>query len=108
MTAMQSMPSNPILHRGGGGRRPEVGEKQQHCLPQMRIALPFIAQITGAAVAGQECYIVAQGQDLILDGLDQVGVIAAAQIGAADGTFEQHITHEGKALGFVEKHHRSR
>ena len=74
----------------------------------MRIVFAFFAQTAGAAVAGEKCYIVAQWQNLLLDGADQMPMVAAAQIGAADGAFEQHIAHEGKALGFVEKHHRPR
>lgn len=52
---------------------------------------------------GREGDVVTQRQQLVLDGVDQVGVVALREIGAANAAGEQHIAHEGVARGGLEQ-----
>lgn len=47
--------------------------------------------------------VVTQRQQLGLDGVDQVGMVAAGKVRAADAACEQHVTHEGMARGGFEE-----
>ena len=54
-------------------------------------------------MAADEADIVAERQQLVLDRLDQGGVIAAGNVASADRALEQHVAHMGEALLRVEE-----
>ena len=56
-------------------------------------------------MAGRERDVIAQRQQLARDRVDQVGVVAAWEIRAADAACEQHVTHEGMACTGIEEDH---
>ena len=56
-------------------------------------------------MTGNEGNIVAQGPEFFGDGGNQGGMVAAREIGAADGALEQDIAHKGQLQVTVIKHH---
>lgn len=59
-------------------------------------------------MAGREGDVIAQRQQVLRDGADQVTVVAAREVGAADAPVEQHVAHEGVAGAIVEEHDMAR
>lgn len=53
-------------------------------------------------MARQETHVVPERKEVLADGADQGIVIPARQIGTADRTLEEHVTHDRKAPRFVE------
>lgn len=82
----------------------EVGRSGSAALQEGVVATLF-AEGAFRAVARGEGHVVAQWQQLGLDRVDQVGVVALREVGAADAAGKQHIAHEGMAGAFVEEHH---
>ncbi len=76
------------------------------CLPEPKgLWVRFVADGGHGAVAWNKGYVVIQGQQLVLDGLNQGVVIPLGEIGAADGAVEQYIAHDHQ-LGFrLIEHH---
>ena len=58
----------------------------------------FEADGRGGAVAGQHLCVVAQGKQLLHDGLDQLRIGAAGEIGTTDRPQEQRVTDEGELI----------
>ena len=54
-------------------------------------------------MAGHELDVFAQGPELTGNGLDQLGMISAWKVGAADRSLEQHVAHLGEASLAIEK-----
>lgn len=72
---------------------------------QKRIPPPFLTHCRLGAVAGEDAGFVGEAQDLLADALDQGGVVAAGQIGAADAPPEDDVAAEEQVFpGAVEEH----
>src|SRR5262249_40434967 len=72
------------------------------------IGLTLLADGAHGTVAADEDEVVAERDELRLDGLNEGGVIPIGEVGAPDGASEQHVANEGKALRSVNEHHRAR
>src|SRR5436190_22040603 len=83
-------------------------DKPRSTSRQKRIALAFLADGAHGAVAADEDEVVAERQELGLDGVDQGGVVAVGEVGAADGAAKQHVADEREALRGIDQHHRAR
>ena len=56
-------------------------------------------------VTGGEGHVITQRQQLGLDRVDQVSVVATWEVGAANAARKQHIAHKSVARGGLKKHH---
>src|SRR4051794_25028763 len=70
---------------------------------QKRIARALAADRAGRAVAADEGDVVAERQELFPDRAEQRLMAAARQVGATDRAAEQHVAHDGEAVGGVEE-----
>lgn len=52
--------------------------------------------------------ILAQGPELLCDGMDQGIEIPARKVGATDGALKQHVSHDRKPTGGMEKNNVAR
>ena len=59
-------------------------------------------------VARREGHIITQGQQPMMDGVDQGLVVTTREIGPANAAGKQHITHKGVARARVKKDHVAR
>ena len=66
-----------------------------------RVGAALLAQHAREAVAGNETRVVAQRPELAGDRVDQLLVIAAREICAADGALEEHVAGEQDVLDGV-------
>src|SRR5690606_3771065 len=76
---------------------PEAGLADRRVADE-RIVGPLGAEGGGRSVAGQELDVVTQREQLLANGVDQGGVVAAGEVGAADGAVKQHVADHGEAL----------
>src|SRR5919198_2376198 len=74
----------------------------------VRIRVPLVSECTGRAVTADEEDIVAERQQLRLDGAGQSRVIAVGEVRAADGAAKQNVADQCKALCPIEQHDRPR
>src|SRR4051794_3260706 len=65
---------------------------------QERICLALLADAAHRTVAAEEGDFVRKRHELHLDRRDEGGVIAADDVGATDGTAEQHVADDGEGL----------
>src|SRR5882724_6204724 len=79
-----------------------------HRSGEKRIGHPLLADARAGTVAADEADIVAERQQLVGDGFDQRGVIAAGKVAASDRAAEKHVADMCKAHFLVEKHHAAR
>src|SRR4051794_36271771 len=63
----------------------------------------FLAECAGGAVPADEADVVAERQELLLDGPDQQGVIAPGQVRPADRPAKEHVAHESEAVRRVDE-----
>src|SRR3990172_7804310 len=70
-----------------------------------RIRLALLAEGGGRAVARNEGHVAAQRPELRGDGTDQRVVVAARNIGAADGALEQHVADDREPVVFAVEDH---
>mgnify|MGYP006345466387 CR=1 FL=1 len=55
-----------------------------------------MTEIAGRSVAGDEGHVIAERPQLLRDGIEQLLVIAAREIGATNRSLKQHIAHNRK------------
>src|SRR5262249_1134701 len=72
------------------------------------IGLTLLADGAHGTVAADEDEVVAERDELRLDGLNERGVIPVGEVGAADGAAEEHVANERKAVRRVNEAHRAR
>ena len=50
-----------------------------------------------------ENHVVAQGPELLTNGIQQCGMVTTGKVGATDGTLEQHVSHQRQPAFGVEE-----
>jgi hypothetical protein len=77
------------------------GPGPQHIVCNKGVVLALIAKLAGGAMAGDEGYIIPPWPKLRRDCIDEVGMIAAREIGATDRALKQHIPDNRQPAGLV-------
>src|SRR3546814_12841841 len=76
---------------GNRGRRAELSSVGERRVADEGIRPPFVREIAVRAVAGQEDGVAAERPQLPRDRIEQLPVVAARKVRAADRTLEQHV-----------------
>lgn len=61
----------------------------------MGIGAPLVADAAFGAVAGNEDGVVAQGPELLADAAQELGMVAAREVGAPDAACKEDVAHKG-------------
>lgn len=69
---------------------------------QIRVGATLLADSATRSVAANEADVVTEWKDLVADGIEELLMIAARQVGAADRAVEQHVADMGKILRAIE------
>ena len=64
------------------------------------IGIAFHADRSFGAVAGNDSYLVGQGEEAVVDGGEKLADVAAGQVGAAYGAGEEGVSGEEESLGW--------
>lgn len=70
----------------------------------IRVTAPLDAQGRHWAVAGDEAHVVAQREEPLPDGRDQLGVVSPREVGTTNGPTEEHIADLGETPPAIEEH----
>src|SRR5204863_4465094 len=77
---------------------------RQHSVADKGIGFPFMAKGRHRTVAWDKAHVIAQRPQALGDGRQQLLVIAARKIGAADRAAEQYIPHKRHLYSGMEEH----
>ena len=64
----------------------------------------FLTEGAFGAVAGHKVHIITQGQQDLLNGMDQGGVTALRKVTAAHAAIKEHVTYKCQSLLFMHKY----
>jgi hypothetical protein len=90
------------------GDSQELHSQDSHAAGEERIGPPLLADAGAGTVPTDEADIVAEGQQLVGDGLDQGGVTATGDVAAADRAIEEHVANMGETDLLVEENDAAR
>ena len=72
------------------------------------IGASFVSDGGHGAMPRDEAEIVAQREELLLNRIEELAVIAARKVGAADGSPKEHVADLRQSIRGVDEHHMAR
>lgn len=84
------------------------GLPDRHLILQERVVAAFLTQRRQRTMAGNKGHVIAQRQQLILNGRDQLPMVAAWKITAPHPAFENHIPGNEQSGSVIKEDHMTR